>query len=240
MAEESSEGAAPTQEEIAEFREFKELTGLSGKQGAALIEDYIKIKDQQKAAPVKEPPAKAAKEEKPARSEADEKIKEDLYGIIPGLKNIDLLQQKVVQLESEIGEHAKDRFVNATVQAEEITAQWLTKELGVDLDTPEGQKYLDVVTKRVGNAIFSDQKRLDQLALGKATVAREVLKQMKKDGDFDVDNVPKRAPARPLPFMGRGNNPMTDVKVENKELEGLSHEERLQKISDRLYPQVWR
>jgi hypothetical protein len=110
----------------------------------------------------------------------------------------------------------------------------------VDLDTPEGQKYLDVVTRRVGNAIFSDQKRLDQLALGKATVAREVLNQMKKEGEFDVDNVPKRAPARPLPFMGRGNNPMTDVKVENKELDGLSHEERLQKISDRLYPQVWR
>lgn len=241
MAEEQvPEVTPPTEAEIQEYRAFKEQVGVTPKQAAALIDDYIKLKDAAELPPVKaaepaeQPPA-------PARKPGDEKIREDLFGLVPELKNLSTVEKKIEDLTAQMNDAQKEKFVETNHRADDLITAWLGKELNVDLDTPEGQEYAKVVSLRVANAIYGNQTRLDKLATGKPQVATEVLTDMQKAGQFKFDKVPVKPPPRAttLPFFARGNNPPTDGKgTQAKELEGLTHSERLQRLSERVYDSV--
>lgn len=244
MADEQPQGtevAPPTDAEIAEYRAFQQQVGVTPRQAAALIDDYLKLKETVDKPAVKAAPEKDEKDEKPApKNDKDEKIREDLFGLVPELKNLSLVETKVKELEAQLGEAAKDKFIEANLKADQLIESWLAKELNVDLDTPEGKEYAEIVSHRVGNAIFGNQSRLDKLATGKATVATEVLKEMQKAGQFKFDKIPTKVTrATALPFVGRGNNPPAAAKAAlQKELAGLSPSERFQRIAGQTYDQV--
>jgi hypothetical protein len=209
--QEGGQGTSGGEDRLARF----EALGLEPDDLDKVLEDYVRLAKSSPQSGTPTPPKAAAPTTTHSSgSEDDEKAKEILLRLFPNLKDLDKLGEletrtnKVEERTTKL--HKSDVHSTQEASRREVT-RYVTGSLGAEVESAQGQKFLNTVLKMVNAQLASNADALQQFLDGDKGVVKSLLKDMEKEGMFEALNVPKQK-KNTLPFLSGRDGHNTAVK----------------------------
>ena len=236
-------GATDTPD-ASELAQFKAL-GFSPAELDEALNDYATVVKELKSLREKTPSQEKPAGEPEALTEKDIQARNKLLRLFPSLAklgDLDKIEERTKSIEERTQKlHRADVMDTQSASRREVL-RYLIQEHQADTQSAVGQQAYNAVLRIVNAQLASDTDALQRFIDGDRSVIKGILEGLKKDGTFDVLNIP-RMKRNGLPYLNGTNGTTTAIKekaeANREKYAKLSPSQRWAAISRDIYDDVF-